>query len=39
MRLCAVTTGEEKVSGLTYVDRASGEEKHIELAVCLSKSD
>ncbi len=25
-------TGEEKVNGLTYVDRTSGEEKHIELA-------
>ncbi len=25
-------TGEEKVNGLTYVDRASGEENHIELA-------
>ena len=25
-------TGEEKVNGLTYVDRASGEERHIELA-------
>ena len=32
MRLCAVTTGEEKVNDLTYVDRRSGEEKHIELA-------
>ena len=25
-------TGEEKVNGLSYVDRVSGEEKHIELA-------
>ena len=25
-------TGEEKVNGLTYVDRGSGEKKHIELA-------
>ncbi|MER1987609.1 MAG: alkyl hydroperoxide reductase subunit F [Solibacillus sp.] len=25
-------TGEEKVNGLTYIDRESGEEKHIELA-------
>ena len=32
MWLCAVTTSEEKVNSLTYVDRGSGEEKHIELA-------
>ena len=32
MWLCAVNTGEEKINGLTYVNRALGEEKHIELA-------